>query len=323
MTRALYEHSRGFRGVLGSPADDEIENEYVACADLLRSVTHQPLSHTGGWLGAEPHRRQISVCAGREEGPVVAFAKASADSSRITGLVREKRTITVVNAENGLLAPELLAARYVGNVFVIATRAIAGRRPPLPSRPKLPAPVLELVVRLAGLTVESTTDPETDQSSLRDVLDSLYRRRRTSEALHSAGTKALDNLPRLSFSHGDLTPWNVILTRGHSGARAIDWADCAYRPRGYDLFHYLVQHAAGARTRLDDSARLDELVRTAIEASGALDLSLEQCLGSFVCYLLRTVGSMSPQSIDLPSYETSLRIALLERVTRVDTRESV
>ena len=54
----------------------------------------------------------------------------------------------------------------------------------------------------------------------------------------NAENKSSSNL-KLCFSHGDFTPWNMMLHKGNF--KVYDWESAGYYTLGYDLFTYLIQ----------------------------------------------------------------------------------
>jgi predicted Ser/Thr protein kinase len=66
------------------------------------------------------------------------------------------------------------------------------------------------------------------------ILDLLYK----INAI-KVNADCMDTKLRVSLSHGDFCPWNILKTK--NGLRIIDWEMAKVRPIGYDLFTYVFQ----------------------------------------------------------------------------------
>jgi hypothetical protein len=74
---------------------------------------------------------------------------------------------------------------------------------------------------------------------------------------------------RMAFSHGDFTPWNIILRDGKP--LIYDWEYCGYRFYGFDIIHYNFQVE-----RLINGNSTSEALEMAIDKVKNIDIYLSQ-----------------------------------------------
>lgn len=156
-------------------------------------------------MGSPGIEQKISILGYDDKLQMPFFAKFS---QKPQARVLTENEIRIYRTLDGTgLTPKLLKSDATKDYVFMKAEYIHGARP---KERTLTEDVLQLCLRLADYHL---TNAHTDVNGL-----------------------------RMSLSHGDFCPWNLLVDGGH--IRIIDWELADDRPLGYDLFTYICQVSA-------------------------------------------------------------------------------
>lgn len=153
-------------------------------------------------LGTPGPEQKISILGLDKEKKEPFFAKYSEKPGAIAFTKNEAATLQVLKGTN--LAPELFEVKELDNCIWMRTSFVQGKHL---SSMALTEEIVDLALSLSKYHL---SDQTTNEEGL-----------------------------RLSLSHGDFCPWNMLVNEGR--LQLIDWEMAADRPLGYDIFKYVCQ----------------------------------------------------------------------------------
>lgn len=153
-------------------------------------------------LGTPGPEQKISILGFDEEKKEPFFAKYSEKPGAIAFTKNEAATLQVLKGTN--LAPELFEVKELDDCIWMRTSFVQGKHL---SSMALTEEIVDLALSLSKYHL---SDQTTNEEGL-----------------------------RLSLSHGDFCPWNMLVNEGQ--LQLIDWEMAADRPLGYDIFKYVCQ----------------------------------------------------------------------------------
>lgn len=153
-------------------------------------------------LGTPGPEQKISILGFDEEKKEPFFAKYSEKPGAIAFTRNEVATYQVLNGTD--LAPKLFEVKELDDCIWMRTSFVQGKHL---SSMALTEEIVDLALSLSKYHL---SDQTTNEEGL-----------------------------RLSLSHGDFCPWNMLVNEGR--LQLIDWEMAADRPLGYDLFKYVCQ----------------------------------------------------------------------------------
>ena len=153
-------------------------------------------------LGTPGPDQKIRILGYDQEKKVPFFAKYSEKPGAIAFTKNEAATLQVLKGTN--LAPELFEVKELDDCIWMRTSFVQGKHL---SSMSLTEEIVDLALSLSKYHL---SDQTTNEEGL-----------------------------RLSLSHGDFCPWNMLVNEGR--LQLIDWEMAADRPLGYDIFKYVCQ----------------------------------------------------------------------------------
>ncbi len=213
-----------------------------------------------------------------------------------------------------LIVPRLLHDEEVAGRRVVIISGVSPRRRPQRRPDALPDPAVFLAVAALGSdrSVEITDSPwwRSVEAGLGDATD------RERQAVRAARESCVGLRFRIGAWHGDLTPWNLMTTRG--GVQLIDWEFAADGvPIGFDLCHFHTQVAAELKGR-DASAALDRSARLSPQGLAALGVESANITALWRLYLVELVRrQVTLRAGGFPADRLTAGPAALTRLERV------
>lgn len=153
-------------------------------------------------LGTPGPEQKISILGFDKKKKEPFFAKYSEKPGAIAFTKNEAATLQVLKGTN--LAPELFEVKELDDCIWMRTSFVQGKH-----------------LSSMALTEEIV-----------DLALSLSKYHLSDRTTNDEGLK-------LSLSHGDFCPWNMLVNEGR--LQLIDWEMAADRPLGYDIFKYVCQ----------------------------------------------------------------------------------
>ena len=153
-------------------------------------------------MGSPGVEQKISILGYDKQKRMPFFAKFSQKPAAMALTKNEVEVYRILNHTG--LVPQLLGERITDEYAYLKAEYIKGARP---ASMDLTDAILDLCVRLKDFHL-------------------------TEETISSKGLK-------MSLSHGDFCPWNMLVDKGN--IKLIDWELAADRPLGADLFTYITQ----------------------------------------------------------------------------------